>query len=227
MPKPVLVAVYVIALAGFVGAIAVRGGPSIGDAYGVTKPAAALASGDLHAAAHLSVLPQPPGYAELSAPFVFALKPVIGLSSWCDARIPYLATALFGLCTPDQLAGHRWYRSQAVLAIGAWALLVLGCVLLLRAAGAGRGVAEVVLVLVLAAMPAAGDAVVETFHPQDLVCVGVSFAALAGALRGRWIGTGLLFGVAFLCKQFALLPLIAVLGAAPGWRRGPASSPAP
>ena len=41
---------------------------------------------------------------------------------------------------------------------------------------------------------------------------------LAEALRRRWVATGVLFGVAFLCKQFALLPLVAVLVAVPGWR---------
>jgi hypothetical protein len=100
----------------------------------------------------------------------------------------------------------------------AWVVLVAGAVALLRAAGAGRSVAEMVLVLALAAVPGAQDGVVETFHPQDLVCVGLSAAALACALRRRWLGCGALFGVAFLCKQFALLPLIATLVAAPTWR---------
>jgi hypothetical protein len=214
----VRVLVYVLALAGFVGAVVVRGGPSLGDAYGVTKPAAALAHGDLHAAAHLSVLPQPPGYAELSTPFVAAFAPWVGKATWCDARIPALLTKLIGLCAASQLPSTRWYESQALLAVVAWVVLVAGATALLRAAGAGRSVAEMVLVLALAALPAAQDGVVETFHPQDLVCVGLSAAALACALRRRWLGCGVLFGVAFLCKQFALLPLIATLVVAPTWR---------
>jgi hypothetical protein len=106
-----------------------------------------------------------------------------------------------------------------VLGILAWIVLAVGCVRLLRAAGAGGGPGELVLVLVLAAIPAASDGIVETFHPQDLVCVGLGCAALAEALRRRWVATGVLFGIAFLCKQFALLPLVAVLAAAPGWRQ--------
>ena len=58
--------------------------------------------------------------------------------------------------------------------------------------------------MVLAAVPAASDGIVETFHPQDLVCVGLVGAGLAEALRRRWVATGVLFGVAFLCKQFAV-----------------------
>jgi hypothetical protein len=121
-------------------------------------------------------------------------------------------------CKPAQLATHHWYRSQAVLGLVAWLVLALGCIRLLRAAGAGGGLAELVLVLVLAAIPAASDSIVETFHPQDLVSVGLTCAAIAEVLRRRWVATGVLFGVAFLCKQFALLPLIAVLLAVPGWR---------
>jgi len=214
----VLLAVYLAALAVFVGVVAVRGGPSLGDAYGVTRPTAALAQGDLGAAAHLSVLPQPPGYVYLASPFVAALRPVVGATTWCDARVPALVRVFMGQCTARQLAAHRWYRSQALLGVLAWLVLAAGCASLLRAAGAGGGALEIVLVLALAALPAASDAIVETFHPQDIVCVGLTFAAVAAALRRRWALAGALFGVAFLCKQFALLPLAAVVVCAPGWR---------
>ena len=51
-------------------------------------------------------------------------------------------------------------------------------------------------------------------------------AGLAEALRRRWVATGVLFGIAFLCKQFALLPLVAVLVAVPGGARGRVVLPA-
>ncbi len=218
IPTAVMVVVYLAALGAFVGIVTVRGGASVGDAYGVTKPATALADGDLHAAARDSVLPQPPGYALLTSPLVLAFRPLIGSPNWCDARVAPVTRFFLPWCAPAQLATHHWYRSQAVLGLLAWVVLALGCIRLLRVAGAGGGVAEVVLVIVLAAIPAASDGIVETFHPQDLVCVGLSSAAVAEALRRRWIATGVLFGVAFLCKQFALLPLVAVLVAVPGWR---------
>ena len=106
-----------------------------------------------------------------------------------------------------------------MLGILAWVVLAAGCLRLLRAAGAGGGAVELLLVLVLAAMPAASGGIVETFHPQDLVCVGLTCAGLAEALHRRWVATGVLFGVGFLCKQFAILPLVAVLVAAPRWRQ--------
>jgi hypothetical protein len=218
IPTVAMVVIYLAALGAFVGVVTVRGGPSVGDAYGVTKPATALADGDLRAAAHDSVLPQPPGYALLTSPFVLAFRPLIGSPTWCDGRVPPVTRLFLPWCAPSQLATHRWYRSQAVLGILAWIVLAVGCIALLRAAGAGRGLAEAALVILLAAIPAASDGIVETFHPQDLVCVGLGCAGLAAALHRRWVATGVLFGVAFLCKQFALLPLVAVLAAVPGWR---------
>jgi hypothetical protein len=213
-----MVAVYVAALGVFVGIVTVRGGPSVGDAYAVTKPAAAIADGNLTEAAHDSVLPQPPGYALLTSPLVLVFRPLIGSPTWCDGRVPAVTRVLLPFCAPNQLATHKWYRSQGVLGILAWVVLALGCVRLLRVAGAGGGPAELLLVMVLAALPAAAGGVVETFHPQDLVCVGLVCAGLAEALRRRWVATGLLFGLAFLCKQFALLALVAVVVAVPGWR---------
>jgi hypothetical protein len=218
VPLAAMLVVYVAALALFVGIVSVRGGPSVGDAYAVTRPAAALADGNLTEAAHDSVLPQPPGYALLSSPFVLVLRPLIGSATWCDARVPAATRVLLPFCAADQLATHRWYRSQAVLGILAWMVLALGCVRLLRVAGAGGGLGEVALVVVLAAMPATVAGIVETFHPQDLVCVGLVCAGMAEALRRRWGATGALFGGAFLCKQFALLALVAVVAAVPGWR---------
>jgi hypothetical protein len=212
------IAVYALALTSFVGIVAVRGGPSLGDAYGVTAPTTALANGDLHAAAKASILPQPPGYAWLAAPFVVVLRPVLGTPTWCDGRAPTVVRPLIPWCARDQLASHRWFRSQALLGLLAWVVMVAGCVRLLRVAGAGRGLAEMLLVTALAVIPAASDGIVQTFHPQDFVAVGLSAAAMGEAMLRRWVTAGVLFGLAFLCKQFALLALVATLAAVPTGR---------
>ena len=90
----------------------------------------------------------------------------------------------------------------------AWVVLAVGAVMFLRSSGAGGGVAEVLLVVALAVLPAASDAIAQTFHPQDLMSVGLICAGMAQALRRRWVPVGVVFGVAFLCKQFAVLPLL-------------------
>ncbi|HYA67757.1 MAG TPA: hypothetical protein VED63_03400, partial [Acidimicrobiales bacterium] len=188
--------VLVLAVAGvFVGIVAFRGGPALDDAFGVIRPTTALSHGEMVVAARDEALPQPPGYPLLAAPFVVALRPVLGSPGWCDGQVPEDLRVLVTACGSHPIP---WYRSQAVLAILAWIVLAAGCVRLLRVA-AGGGWNEVFLVAVLAALPAASDGIVETFHPQDLVCVGLIAAAVAEALRRRWVLAGLTFGLAFAC----------------------------
>jgi hypothetical protein len=226
--------VYVGACAVFVIILFVRGGPNPAetDAHAVTLPTTAISHGQLGTAERDTLVPDPPGYPLLMSPFVLVLRPWIGSPRWCDDKsIPPIlhSTAdkyflsILGPCTARHGADHGkpypiWYRSQALLAVLAWIVLAAGAVMLLRATGAGGGVGEAVLVVALAVLPAASDAIAQTFHPQDLMSVGLICAGTSQALRHRWVAVGVLFGLAFLCKQFAVLPLLAVLGAAPGWQ---------
>ena len=59
---------------------------------------------------------------------------------------------------------------------------------------------------------------VQLFHPQDVVGLGLALAGLAQTLRSRWWLAGALFGAAVLSKQFALLLLLPALVVAPGVR---------
>lgn len=220
---------YGFALVLFVVIVVLRGGPSTGDAFAVTQPTTQLAAGNLHAAAAAQSEYQPPGYALLAAPFVAAFGAVDGSPTWCDAGVPAADRALVPQCAPGRLAAERWYRSQALLGILAWVVLVAGCVTLVRASRPARpaqpaqlgpeGPAGPMVALGLAVLPFASDALVQSFHPQDLVSVGLLAAAVAQALRRRWLLAGVLLGVAFTCKQFALLPLVALVVAVPGWRQ--------
>ncbi len=74
------------------------------------------------------------------------------------------------------------------------------------------------LLAFLAFLPAASSAVVQLYHPQDVVSLGLALAGLAQTLRHRWILAGLLFGGALLSKQFAVLLLLPALAAAPDAR---------
>jgi hypothetical protein len=152
--------------------------------------------------------------------------PVVSGGSWCtdDLEVPdfKIVRMVWPACSGSNFyhvpARPPWYRSQGAFGILAWIVLMAGVVQLLRAAGAGRGMGEAGVVLGLAALPAAGDGIVQAFHPQDLVCVGLTAIALALVVRRRWVAAGVVFGVAFTCKQFALLALLPALAAAPGWR---------
>ena len=234
LPTPLRIVVYLGACALFVVILFVRGGPNPAetDAHSVTLPTTDISHGDLHAAERDTLVPNPPGYPLLMSPVVIALRPWIGSPRWCDDKpIPKILQtfgnayfrSILGPCTAKHGGDHGkpypiWYRSQAVLAILGWVVLSAGAVMLLGASGAGSGVTESVLLVALAVLPASSDAIAQTFHPQDLMSVGFTCAALSQALRRRWVWVGILFAAAFLCKQFALLPLMATLAAAPGWR---------
>ncbi len=70
----------------------------------------------------------------------------------------------------------------------------------------------------LAVLPAATSAIVQFFHPQDIVSLGLALAALGQTIRGRWILAGALFGLAVLTKQFALLLVLPAVLVAPDAR---------
>jgi len=238
MSRPVTAALrwpaYGAAALVFVFIMFARGGPNPAenDAHAVTYPTTAISHGQFRTAEQDTFVPNPPGYPLLVAPLLIVLHPWIASPRWCDDKaIPEILRqgpgSLFyrSLLVPcaDQHPTRRhkplppWYRSQAILALSAWLVLELGAVALLRSSGRGRSAAELALVVCLAVLPAASDTIVQSFHPQDLMSVGFSCAALSQALRRRWVVVGALFGLAFLCKQFALLPLVAVLAAAPRW----------
>jgi hypothetical protein len=236
--KPIPTRLRLLAHAGacaiFVIVIFVRGGPNPAetDAHAVTFPTTAISHGDLRGAERQTLVPDPPGYPLLMAPLVAAFRPWIGSPRWCDDKpIPAIlrepGAAFFrSILMPCATQHHTdrgrplpiWYRSQAVLALLGWIVLAVGSVILLRAAGAGGGPAEALLVVALALLPAASDAIAQTYHPQDLMSVGLACAGISQALRRRWFLVGALFAAAFLCKQFAILPLFAVVAAAPAWR---------
>ncbi len=181
-------ALYALALVAFVSVVFLRGGPSTGDAFAVVLPTTQLSHGDLGAAADAQSEYQPPGYSVLASPWVVILRSALGAPTWCDRDVPAFALALESACAPGA-GGEHWYRSQAVLGVLAWVVLAVGCVALLGAAGFGGGLGAPLLVLALAVLPAVGDALVQTFHPQDLVCMGMVAGATAlGAATALDVG---------------------------------------
>jgi hypothetical protein len=223
----------------YVGIIVIRQGPpSGGDTIGLTAVTSELSSGHLHTAAANDSLPNPPGYSLLISPLVAAFPPLAS-ASWCTtatraagmrpATVPSNDPA-YALQVSECGAGHRlangqigpslppWYRSQGVLGLLAWLVLALGCLALLSAAGVQSLGARAGVLVFLAFLPASSSAIVQLYHPQDIVSLGLATAGLAQSLRGRWLLAGALFGAAFLTKQFAVLLLLPALAAAPEHR---------
>jgi hypothetical protein len=100
-----------------------------------------------------------------------------------------------------------------------WFALMAGVVALLRASGRGRCGWEPAILILLASTPFAVMPLLDDFHPQDLVAMGLALGGLACARRGWWIWAGLLLGSAVTAQQFALLVLAPLLMVAPPTRR--------
>jgi len=233
-PHWIVTAVLVLAAAAcYFGIVAVRlGPPSGGDTVPLTSVTSALADGDLHAAASAASLPNPPGYPLLAAPFVAAFPSTVGSAAWCTPN-GRIHPSRAGGATTEVPAGvvpcdgpsgagadvlPPWYRSQGLLGVLSWLVLALGALILLRAARADTVGRQAGLVVFLAFLPAASSAIVQLYHPQDIVSLGLALAGLAQVHRRRWLLAGVLFGLAVLTKQFAVLLLLPALVAAPGWR---------
>jgi hypothetical protein len=228
----------IAAFACYVGIVIVRQGPPPGgDTTPLTAVTSALASGRLHAAAANDQLPNPPGYALMTAPFVALFPSAVGSPKWCTTpgraagmrhQSAYRHDPNFGEDVSECGSGHRlangaigaplpaWYRAQGILGLASWLVLALGSLALLWAAGASSAAREAGLLAFLAFLPAASSAIVQLYHPQDIVSLGLALGAMALVLRRRWIGAGALFGLAVLTKQYATLLLIPGLAAAPG-----------
>jgi hypothetical protein len=225
---------YAVALTSFFLLLLVHGGPNPAeiDAIAVTHPTTAISQGQFRVAQQETFAADPPGYPLFVAPLVIAFHPWFGAPRWCDDRaIPAILRrgpgisfydSLLAPCNDksvvDRLHLPPWYRSQAALTLIGWIFLASGTVLLLRAFRGGKDLEELLLVFAIAMLPTACDAIIQSFHPQDLMCVGLISAGLSQVLRQRWVLVGVLFGCAVLCKQFAVLPLFAVLVVAPDWR---------
>jgi hypothetical protein len=232
----VSLALLVAAACCFVGVVVVRHGPSDGqDTAPLTAVTTAVADGDLRVAASVTELPDPPGYPLLAAPLVTLFRGSVGAPSWCTPsdrlgapggdRAQAVAHAVaegVPVCgvTPTNGAPPipPWYRSQGVLGVASWLVMALGALALLRAGGADTIAREAGLLAFLAFLPAAAGALVQLYHPQDIVSLGLGLGGLAQTIRGRWALAGGLFGAALLSKQFALLLLLPALVVAPGRR---------
>jgi hypothetical protein len=213
----VVLALLVVASAAYLGVVTLRHGPNpVGDTVPLTSVTTALADGDLHAAAAVSSLPNPPGYALLVAPVVAAFGPWVGSPIWCTAPNPTVSATAHPCGGVDPLP--PWYRSQGVLGLSGWLILALGSLALLRAAKADTLTNQAGMLAFLVILPATSSAIVQLYHPQDLVSLGLALFGLAQALRGRWLWAGALFGTAFLTKQFAVLLLLPALVVAPDTR---------
>ncbi len=210
---------WLLATMEFVGLTRILGGPTQVDAPLSAPSTWAIAHG-LPACA----------YPSSSAPGVAPLYPLVsGVFAWLlriGRGVPFPSSAALGAhCTHTGPAMGDWaFRTNALaetvlLGYLGWVVLIVGVVALLRATGRGRCGWEVAAVVVLGCAPPIALALQEFFHPEDLMAIGLAFAGLACARRGKWVWTGILVGLAITSQQFALLIAAPLLVLAPRHQR--------
>ncbi len=102
-----------------------------------------------------------------------------------------------------------------------WFALMAGVIAVIRTTRRGRTGWEPTAVVLVACLPPVWTCVQSTFHPEDLLALGLALAAVACARRGSWAAAGVLIGLAFLSQQYTILVAVPLLVVAPGPRRFP------
>ena len=94
-----------------------------------------------------------------------------------------------------------------------------GVVAVLRSIGRGRCGWEPTTLVIVAGLPPVWLCVEGTFHPEDLVAMGLALVAVALARRSSWAWAGVVVALAVLSQQFALLVAAPLFVLAPRGRR--------
>jgi hypothetical protein len=202
----------------FVGLVSVLGGPVSGDANISDYTAWLIAHGSLGCAF-------PPAKSivyQTTAPLYPLLAGGLLALFRIGHSLPFPTPHALGLqCSTATSAVYQWsFHSRALtstLRIGyvGWLALLAGVVALLRASGRGRSRWEPLAVLLIASLPPVYMCLLQYFHPQDLLAIGLALAGLAAVVRGHWVWAGTLIGLAFISQQFTLLILISLFVVVP------------
>ena len=233
LPARQCVLAWVVATIVFIGMVVLLGGPTTNDAQESIYSTWAVQHGDFSCAyppalsQHVKIYPN-----YVPGPYTPPLWPLIsgGLAAatGMGKALPFPTQSELGPgCSHAYAAMYHWAHPTRVLfsTIGfgylGWFALLAGAVALLRAAGRGRSGWEAAGVVLIAFLPPGWDALMNEYHPQDLLALGLVLGALACALRRSWLWSGILLGLAVASQQFALLALAPLLIVAPGrarWR---------
>ncbi len=230
---------WLLATIVFLGIVALLGGPSSNDAGESIYSTWAIQHGDFGCAyPHVSgqiarnYLP-----TFLPGPHVPPLWPLISGGVAAVGRIggsvPFPSAHALGQgCAPAVFDIFSWAHTNRVLSptlgIGylSWFALLAGVVAVLRASGRGRRGWEVLGVFIVALTPVVWGPILNEFHPQDMLAMGLILGGTACFQRRWWAWSGVLLGLALASQQFTLLVLAPLFVLAPGNRRWRVAGPA-
>ena len=227
LPNRQCVLGWIVATAIFIGLVAALGGPTTNDAAESYYSTWFVAHGDFSCTYSPPLAPNAkivPSYNP--GPYTSPLWPLVsgGLAAATQIghALPFPSPSeLSANCAHAYITTYHWaHKTRArysTIGLGylTWFVLLAGVVALLRAAGRGRRGWEVAGVVLVALVPSTWMALMNQYHPQDLLAVGLVLGGLAFALRRSWAWAGALLGLAVASQQFALLALVPLFVVAP------------
>ncbi len=220
-----------IAIGAFIGVVALLGGVVVGDGSASIYSTWAIEHGRFACAyapfTHIAQIPSIARPGAMITPFYPLVSGAIAALARIGHQYPFPVTSLGANCSHAYVAMFHWSVASGVaiptLRIGyvAGIFLLVGAASLLRASGRGRRLAEPVTLVVIVTLAPVLAAVVQYFHPQDLMAMGLALGGVAAVLRERWLLAGALIGLAVVTQQYALLVLAVVFFVVPSrgrWR---------
>jgi len=227
LPGVVCLASWVVATGLFLGIVALLGGPSEIDASESAYATWAIAHGDVacayapNAAVTQGFLPEYWVGAH-TAPLWPLVSGGLAAAARIGHEVPFpTAQALGGHCTNAYSAMYAWTQGARSMlpttGVGyvGWFALLAGVIAVLRATGRGRCGWEAVGVIVAGLSPVVWMPLLDAYHPEDLLAMGLVLGGVACFRRGRWGWAGILLGLAVTSQQFALLALVPLVVVAP------------
>jgi hypothetical protein len=211
---------WCLATSAFMGLVAVLGGFSGYDTFESVFSTWAIAHGRLECAF-------PHGF-RVTAPLYPLLSGAVAAAVRAGHTLPFPPRDAMGPnCDRAFLVINTWSEQARVvtatvkIAFVSWFALMAGVIALIRTTRRGRTGWEPAALVLVACLPPVWTCVQSTFHPEDLLAIGLALAAVACARRGSWAAAGVLMGLAFLSQQFTILVAVPLLVVAPGPRRVP------
>ncbi len=228
VPGAVCLLAWCLATVLFIGLIAAVGGPTGNDATESAYSTWAIEHGRF-SCSYPPITPITHRFLPdlIPGPHVAPLWPLVSgalaAATGVGHGVSFPSITAFGPgCSTAYLAMYHWAGPAVpvlhTLDLGyiSWFFLLAGVITLLRAAGRGRKGWEILGVLVVSLVPIMWAPLLNYFHPQDLMTIGLLLGGLGCVIRRRWILAGVLLGLAATSQQFALLVLIPMVVITPG-----------
>ena len=209
---------WIVATGVFMACVAVPGGPAVGDAFEIIYPTWAVAHGQLVC----MYPPHPASVPAFAAPVFPLINGAVGFITQIGHGAPFPSGPALGHnCNHAIDAMVRWSEKTGAVfptlwsACVSWLVLMGGLLSVLRASGRGRTGWEPAALVLVACLPPMWMSIEMYAHPQDIVAMGFSLAALGFALRSRWFGAGVFTAFAVLAQPFGVLVAIPLFVVAP------------